>query len=157
MLAEDRRNLNWHYAFYMRFVIFAHKKTISEDGCKRMPAVRQLSSEYKFRREEERVGYKGPTPGGCPHPLQNAILEKFLIYLSFKIFWARELKFYFDAEEKINCARYVFRRRNWSSSKCGNRMTLAVENSSGSLYDMKKNTKSHPALHNANRHIYSMI
>ncbi|GIY09769.1 hypothetical protein CDAR_60371 [Caerostris darwini] len=55
MLAEDRRN-----AFYVRIVIFAHKTTLSEDGCKRCLLLRQLSSEYKFRgeEEEERVGHK---------------------------------------------------------------------------------------------------
>ncbi|GIY09771.1 hypothetical protein CDAR_60391 [Caerostris darwini] len=110
-----QEELNWRNAFYVKIVIFAHKTTLSEDGCKRCLQLRRFSSEYKFRGEEEeqRVG---------------------------------ELKFCFDAEEKVNCARYVFRRRNSSSSKCSNRMTPVVENSSGSLCDMKKNIKSRPAL-----------
>ncbi|GIZ00826.1 hypothetical protein CEXT_350241 [Caerostris extrusa] len=56
MLAEDRKNLNWRNAFYMRIGIFAHETTLSEDGCKRCLQLRRLSSEYKFREEEERVG-----------------------------------------------------------------------------------------------------
>ncbi|GIZ00828.1 hypothetical protein CEXT_350261 [Caerostris extrusa] len=67
-----QEELNWRNAFYVTIVIFAHKTTLSEDGCKLMHAVRQLSSEYKFR-GEGRVGYKCSALGDAP--LENYIGE----------------------------------------------------------------------------------
>ncbi|GIZ00823.1 hypothetical protein CEXT_350221 [Caerostris extrusa] len=89
MLAEDRMEPNWRNAFYVRIVISAHKTTLSEGGCKPcLQKLRQLSSEYKFlrRRDRERV-YKCSALRDAPSPSRKSILEKFLIYLSFKIFW----------------------------------------------------------------------
>ncbi|GIY09770.1 hypothetical protein CDAR_60381 [Caerostris darwini] len=74
MLAEDMRNLNWRNAFYVRVVIFAHKTTLSEDGCKPCLQLRRRSSEYKFRGEEEIVGYKCSALGDAPR-LKSCIGE----------------------------------------------------------------------------------
>ncbi|GIY09773.1 hypothetical protein CDAR_60401 [Caerostris darwini] len=99
-----QEELNWRNALYVRIVIFAHKTTISEGGCKRWLQLRQLSSEYKFRgEEEERLGYKCSTLGE-PRPPPESYIGEILNISFFQDLLAGELKFYFDAEEKVNCA-----------------------------------------------------